>query len=430
MSNSDYLIHWKYIKRKRVGDKWKYWYPDDSKGGNKRNIVDRINDKLGVDEKQELDKAKAAQNQAKNNLITATKNYQAKRAEVSNKTFVTNSGESLRDQQARDAANKGLDPLRKEVTKAQTNAVEIGKKVVEAQKAFNETPIGKVSAMTDKISAGMTAARKAIFGLTNEEKIAESEKWWKNYHATKNKDADESPTSEQRSLIDDVKKFAEDRKRDVEAAVERGKEIVIRKAELERLKAELEKNNPLPELPLKKEATTIDEDMALINPGYDRSDPSTSSNCIYCTYAYELRRRGYDVDALNMGSEESALSMLDCFEVKHDDGNLAERAIFLVSRQSWELNRIKPAKSAEQLVSEIEEFGEGARGSVNFYWKNGGAHSIAWEVVNGKVEFRDCQVNEVININDYAGLSNRIHYVRLDDLTPNKKMLKKTEARG
>lgn len=28
MSNSDYLIHWKYVKREKVNGKWRYWYDD------------------------------------------------------------------------------------------------------------------------------------------------------------------------------------------------------------------------------------------------------------------------------------------------------------------------------------------------------------------------------------------------------------------
>ena len=28
---SNFLMHWKYIKREKVGDKWKYTYKDDKK---------------------------------------------------------------------------------------------------------------------------------------------------------------------------------------------------------------------------------------------------------------------------------------------------------------------------------------------------------------------------------------------------------------
>lgn len=35
---TDELYHWKYIKREKVGDGWRYWYPDDKSAGNKATV--------------------------------------------------------------------------------------------------------------------------------------------------------------------------------------------------------------------------------------------------------------------------------------------------------------------------------------------------------------------------------------------------------
>ena len=79
------------------------------------------------------------------------------------------------------------------------------------------------------------------------------------------------------------------------------------------------------------------------------------------------------------------------------------------------------------MVEEMRSCGEGARGNVSLGWFPAGGHSIAWEVENGQVVFRDTQLNTVINIKDYADLTWSIAYARYDDLTPSKKMLKKVK---
>lgn len=46
------------------------------------------------------------------------------------------------------------------------------------------------------------------------------------------------------------------------------------------------------------------EAMGEINEEYDVMDPQRSQNCMYCTTAYELRMRGYDVQAADRGTDE------------------------------------------------------------------------------------------------------------------------------
>lgn len=46
------------------------------------------------------------------------------------------------------------------------------------------------------------------------------------------------------------------------------------------------------------------EAMGEVNEEYDCMDPQRSQNCMYCTTAYELRMRGYDVQAADRGTDE------------------------------------------------------------------------------------------------------------------------------
>ena len=79
---------------------------------------------------------------------------------------------------------------------------------------------------------------------------------------------------------------------------------------------------------------------------------------------------------------------------------------------------------AEAFTKDLESHGEGARGIFTFDWKQGAGHAIAWEVENGKAVYRDCQTNEVININDYMSLAKNASYIRTDNREPSEEVLK------
>ena len=211
----------------------------------------------------------------------------------------------------------------------------------------------------------------------------------------------------------------------------------IRKNELEQALALLnkpstwfKKYNPLPELDKKKDATTLDEDMAAINPKINSDDKSRyDENCAVCTLAYDLRRRGYDV----MASSEEVT-----FTKKHPGGGLTLSEIqacykggeFVTmgdisndNKNKGVSGEIKSALSngdgttlGNYMNKELLSHGEGARGHAVFVWTNGGAHDIVWEVENGKVVYRDCQTNKKIKLEEYSSVSKDMYYMRTDNL--------------
>ena len=82
--------------------------------------------------------------------------------------------------------------------------------------------------------------------------------------------------------------------------------------------------------------------------------------------------------------------------------------------------------AVQYLDKELSDYGEGARGNLIFYWKQGSAHSVVWEVENGEVMIRDCQLNKKWKISEYNHWSyvKNMYYIRTDNLTPSEKVLK------
>lgn len=126
---------------------------------------------------------------------------------------------------------------------------------------------------------------------------------------------------------------------------------------------------------------TPEEDLKAINEGMLLRKKGAQNNCGLCTTAYELRRRGYDVRA-NFSEEGRSVStlanMFKNAEVKNDSKYLN------MKHEEW----------VNKIVEDISSQGEGARGNFGGHYSTGGGHSIIYEVVNGKVIFRDGQLGK------------------------------------
>lgn len=201
--------------------------------------------------------------------------------------------------------------------------------------------------------------------------------------------------------------------------------MTLRIPELYNLLKSLKKDNPLPDLPLKTKATTWDEDMAAINPIYHTDNKSQyDENCGACTVAYDLRRRGYDVAAVDEDTYRKSGGTLDDLVDCYDNAKLIDQSYiarkYNISKESLSAHPTKELVSCmeKEMVSE----GEGARGNFLTVWSLGGGHSISWEVENGEVVYRDCQTNEKVEIDKWLGLSDEFYYFRTDNLTPNERI--------
>lgn len=186
-------------------------------------------------------------------------------------------------------------------------------------------------------------------------------------------------------------------------------------------------------------ATTSDaEDLAKSNPNHGTSD-AYSYNCAYCTMAYELRQRGYDVEAkpalyLNeaTGDPTSGLttegmisvyknadvkSISDVLDLPLSDTILDRFAGPGVGPHNKHDYNYTDAEITAKIEQGILSYGEGSRGTFNVSWDGiDSAHALIWEVENGKVVIKDPQVNSTGTVYDYISRADDFDYYRTDNL--------------
>ena len=194
----------------------------------------------------------------------------------------------------------------------------------------------------------------------------------------------------------------------------------------------------------------IEDDAKVINGGLMAAmfAENRDNNCAYCTTAYELRRRGYDVKAAEsivgvdlfshpdlMFKGAKANLLVDVTDYKKDkEGNY-----ILDKNGNKELSfsaQLMPKGISKQQFNEIEKElvkqGEGARGNIfgMFAGSAFAGHSMAYEIVNGKLCIIDAQVGTVhdgssILKSPYQDLKDfrEVYYTRTDNLAINEKLI-------
>ena len=124
-------------------------------------------------------------------------------------------------------------------------------------------------------------------------------------------------------------------------------------------------------------------------------------NCAYCTLAYDLRQRGYDVEAsaAYYGTENDNAEI----ESWYEGGKFTECSF----------------SDVESIEKEIlDNSPEGSYGQFGCYWILGGGHAMVYEVKNGEVWLRDCQHNEKYKLKEYPLREYffSVDYMRTDNL--------------
>lgn len=143
----------------------------------------------------------------------------------------------------------------------------------------------------------------------------------------------------------------------------------------------------------------------------------TKANCRRTAFAYELRRRGYDVTATRttnsagqdfagfynalspgekrVGSGIRAMrrrAAVEGFKVGVGKAESTPFADAMKSFSSLGKNRIEgESNMPEKIFSALAQHPNGARGELGLTWTPGGGHSMAWEVVKGKLVLFDTQ---------------------------------------
>jgi hypothetical protein len=200
------------------------------------------------------------------------------------------------------------------------------------------------------------------------------------------------------------------------------------------------------------------EVVAPINPNY--GELGTKMNCRRATFAYEMRRRGMDVRATKSvsGTGQTVAGMLNATDPKANFktgrismlGNLTKEQIAEskgarrgpiteavklggmgkepIGKWSGLLQTVTPREKSQTIFEAIAEHPEGARGELGVRWNAGGAHSMAWEKINGKVHIFDTQNGERYTQESFKKVASNIQEVgmtRLDNLELNQNYLRR-----
>lgn len=192
----------------------------------------------------------------------------------------------------------------------------------------------------------------------------------------------------------------------------------------------------------KNKPSNIEDDTRVINAKFGKA--GTNNNCVYCSTAYEMRRRGYDVYAGLSADGNDASALMKKFFPGSKETRLYSKVtqpkeLSFGSKENIETNN----KIERDLIS----LGNGARGQMSVAWGSTGlignkgvfmgAHSLSWEVQNGSLKIIDGQSGKVSNsLSDYCNLKHRflnnnqagtvLSYTRLDNASVDMKAV--TEA--
>ncbi|MFF3730879.1 toxin glutamine deamidase domain-containing protein [Streptomyces sp. NPDC002476] len=132
-----------------------------------------------------------------------------------------------------------------------------------------------------------------------------------------------------------------------------------------------------------------------VNPKYEPGNHDYTENCSNVVQAYELRRRGMDVQA---GPKTGFPNF--------------------VMEATWggKYHYVEPGLDHGKSAVEAAFSEPGSRGIVYVAWKSGGAHVFNVENVGGRVRFVDGQPTpHVTDASHYFALSKMCGYLRIDD---------------
>lgn len=187
-----------------------------------------------------------------------------------------------------------------------------------------------------------------------------------------------------------------------------------------------------------------------VNPNYNRL--GGKMNCRRSTFTYELRRRGYDVEAtissLGVGQSESGyLNAVNKKEKKRFSTESMSKAVSLGRKVATPLDgdkrlrnvesaRLSVAKnkgnpiSGDQIKKLLGNQPNGARGEMVFN-QGGFAHSLAYEIVNNKPYAFDTQKGQAYDFSGdgFSGFQSKwgktkeVSITRLDNVELDEKFL-------
>lgn len=197
----------------------------------------------------------------------------------------------------------------------------------------------------------------------------------------------------------------------------------------ERESEEIDKNTGLH---IKSKEMSMEEDVERVNPEYKNWDANTKNNCISCTAAYEMRRRGYDTTALKdaspeVGTEDWKVAFKNPKTIE-SKGAITEEEVSTSEGLYNYLTKGVGAERIKQVRDDTEKQLKSAPKSRGAFDVNIDklclGHSMAYET-DGKGNYKivDSQTNTIFNsideVSQYYGALSRVELTRLDNLKVN-----------
>lgn len=137
----------------------------------------------------------------------------------------------------------------------------------------------------------------------------------------------------------------------------------------------------LEECGLKEGVSTSNEDCLEINERRDEG-PEYQNNCYSCSMSFDLRRKGFDVDAIADPDGEDLMNILSVYDNSPDAHVVTNPGA------------MQPKQAAKELATDLKNQGDGSYGLFMVYWKGGGGHCMNYVVEDNKVRIIDTQNNQ------------------------------------
>ena len=347
----DELMHWKYIKRKMVKGKWKYWYDLDSLKKDVNSTVSTVADKTRK---------------------------------------MMSSGQKTIQKYATTTFNKISNDVKKITDKAKENT----------HKYIAKVPTGG-----------------------DEYRYFYSEEAYQAY--LKGKDATDKALNESvNAAPSDVAKANAKGFLSNILSSGFGKAVYNTVAPaLAAIQVALTTPKSFSELKKTTEEQTNEEHQQAVNPEYSPFTYDYSQNCTFCSAAYDLRKRGYDVEA-NPISMAEAYVLDDVVSWYKDAQPVSKDTVEKFYEEKASRNPDQTFTKNEMLHKALKSNGEGSRGHLVLYWTDGGAHDVIWEVENNAVTVRDCQTGATYEDLSILDCVSDYTYIRTDNLEPTEEILR------
>lgn len=155
----------------------------------------------------------------------------------------------------------------------------------------------------------------------------------------------------------------------------------------------------------------LGEDQQRNAVNHNAPDYKRKINCFECSMAYEMRRRGYNVQA-NEVSGGFPFEVFHAFDVK-DSFNIKVSSPSGARLDSKSL----AAEAYKQMEEQCLSYGEGARGylAISYAEPYDGGHAMNWVVENGRFKIVDNQSNAVEGYETFLYAKADINIYRLDN---------------